>query len=153
MANTSIAVTSGSGNTIDMRSLTDGDLRQVIVIGSGEEAGNSDIAPVNATYGVSVKPESPTTIGHGRKTVTSAGTALALAATTTCRYVIVTALDTNTDVISIGATGVIASNASNLRTGVPLLPGQGIRIEVRDLASLFVDSVVSGEGVSYAYFV
>lgn len=53
MADTSVAVTPGSGAEIDFRSEgTNGDLRQVVVI--GDPATNAGVAPVDATNGLSV---------------------------------------------------------------------------------------------------
>lgn len=87
---------------------------------------------------------------NGRKVTASAGTSVALATTDTCNYVVVTALRTNTDIVCIGADGVIA--ASGTRTGIPLSAGQSATIPVSDISHLFLDSVVDGEGVAFCYF-
>ena len=53
MADTAIAVTAGTGTNIDARTeSTNGDLRQVIVI--GDPSANSGVAPVNGTAGLKV---------------------------------------------------------------------------------------------------
>src|SRR3990167_7995858 len=49
------------------------------------------------------------TIGDGRKTVTTPGTAVALAASTTIKKVHIQALPSNTDAIAVGASTVVAS--------------------------------------------
>jgi hypothetical protein len=90
-----------------------------------------------------------TAIANGRKTVTAAGTAEALGSTTAMRSVIVQALRNNTGVIVVGGSGVIA--AVGTRTGVSLQAGETTTVRINDLAKVFIDATVSGEGVSYAY--
>jgi hypothetical protein len=59
----------------------------------------------------------------------------------------VKALDTNTGVIAIGNDGANDVTVSN---GLRLLPGEGVVLEfVGDLVTLYIDSAVSGEGVSW----
>lgn len=113
--------------------------------------------PSSSGYGAVVRniPFVATTGGQGRKTVTSAGTPVVLASTTAAKEVVITALQSNTDIIVVGFTGVVAGSAldsGNTRTGIPLFPNNSVTLRVVDLASIFIDSVVSGEGVSYAYF-
>src|SRR4051812_43661520 len=60
--------------------------------------------------------------GDGRKTVTTAGTAVALAASTVCRWVVVSALTSNTQQINVGASTVLA--AAGTSRGIPLAAGQ-----------------------------
>lgn len=90
-----------------------------------------------------------TTINHGRKTVASAGTAVALAASTACKWVAITALLTNTQPVAIGGSGVLATSGS--RTGVVLNPGEAWEFPIDNLSKVFVDAGVNGEGVSFAY--
>lgn len=82
--------------------------------------------------------------------VTTAGTAVALAAQTACRKVEITAELDNTDYIVIGDSTVVAALAT--RRGVPISPGSTLTIYARDLSTIYLDAVVSGEGVTYAYF-
>lgn len=90
-------------------------------------------------------------LGDGRKTVTSAGTAVRLvAANTSCRKVDIQALLTNTDTVVVGSSTVVA--AEGTRRGLALVPGASVTLRVLDLYPLYVDAVVSGEGVSYAYY-
>jgi hypothetical protein len=98
----------------------------------------------------------PTTLGHGRKVVASAGIPVALASSTTCKEVTITALEGNTDVIVVGGTGVIAGtsgDAGATRTGVPLFPSNSITLKITNLANVYMDAVVSGNGVSFLYSV
>lgn len=81
--------------------------------------------------------------------MTTAGTAVALAATTAIKSVVITALTNNTGIISVGGSTVLASLAS--RRGTPLNAGESIGLDIADLASVFIDSTVSGEGVTYTY--
>lgn len=91
----------------------------------------------------------PTSVGDGRTTVTTAGTRVALASSTSCKKVTIQALATNTDVIVIGGSTVVA--AEGTRRGIALTPFNSAVIQVDNLADISIDSVVSGEGVSYIY--
>ena len=83
----------------------------------------------------------------GQKTVTTAGTAVALGAGLISGPLMVKALDTNTGIIAIGNDGAGDVSTSN---GMRLDPGDVVVFEfVGDLASIMVDSAVNGEGVSY----
>lgn len=91
-----------------------------------------------------------TGIGHGVKTVTTAGTDVALAASTACKRVTIQAQTDNTSLIAVGATGVDATIATG--TGVVLYPGDVFELEIDNLADIYIDSLVNGEGVRYTYF-
>lgn len=91
-----------------------------------------------------------TGILDNRKTVTTAGTRVTLAASTACKRVDVQALATNTDVVCVGGTTVVAASGS--RTGMALNPGDVYSIEISNLNSVNLDSVVNGEGVSFVYY-
>lgn len=91
------------------------------------------------------------TIGDGRKVVTTAGSAVALAATTAVKRVYVQAETDNTGVIVIGASTVVASLAT--RRGIALNAGDTIEIAIDDLADLYIDSSVNGDGVTFTYYV
>ena len=91
------------------------------------------------------------TIGDGRQKTTTAGTAVALASSATpCRKVAITAFPENTDVVVVGASTVVGALAT--RRGVSLPPGSSVEIRVDDVSKVYLDSVVSGEGISYVYF-
>jgi len=88
-------------------------------------------------------------IGHGVKTVTTAGTDVALATTTIAKWVVIQAQTDNTGVIAVGAAGVDATVATG--TGVALAAGESLTIPVDDLKNIYIDSTVNGDGVRYTY--
>jgi len=91
-----------------------------------------------------------TGIGHGVKTVTSAGTDEALvSAITNAKWVIIQAQTDNTGVIAVGAVGVDATVATG--TGVALAAGVMVTLPVEDLKDIYIDATVSGDGVRYTY--
>lgn len=145
-----ISITPGSGKTVATDEVTiDGALAHVQrtkvthgIAGSAVDASVSNPLPV-AQYAGS------TTIGDGRKVVTTAGTRVTLASSTTAREVTITALSTNTGVIVVGGSTVIA--AAGTRRGVPLSAGASLTIRIDDLADIYIDSTVNGEGVSFLY--
>ena len=84
----------------------------------------------------------------GQKTVTTAGTAEALGSAVIFGPLIVTALDTNTGIVAIGNDGAGDVTVSN---GLRLAAGQSVIYGfVENLNKLYLDSAVSGEGVSWA---
>lgn len=89
-------------------------------------------------------------VGDGRKTVTTAGTAVQVLATPISRAdsTCVTALAGNTDKIVVGGSTVVAALLT--RRGTPLAAGESVTYSC-DPSLLWIDSVVSGEGVSYSY--
>lgn len=89
-------------------------------------------------------------IKDGRKVVTTAGTRVALAASTTCKHVTVVAETNNTDIVVVGGVTVVAALAT--RQGVPLYPGDSYDLDIDDLADVYLDALVSTEGVTYTYF-
>ena len=91
-----------------------------------------------------------TGIGHGVKTVTTAGTDVALAASTACKKVTIQAQLDNTGAIAVGGSGVDATVATG--TGIVLNPGDAYEFEIDNLADIYIDSLVSGEGVRFTYF-
>ena len=92
-----------------------------------------------------------TTVADGRKVVAVAGTRETLAASTTIKKVDITALQANTGVIVVGGATVVASAAT--RTGVPLQSLDTITVYTDNLADIYLDSTVSGEGASFTYYV
>ncbi len=90
------------------------------------------------------------TVGHGVKTVTTAGTDVALAGSTSCRKVDIQAQTDNTGLIAVGASGVDATEATG--TGIILNAGDSYSVEIDDLADISIDSTGNGEGVRYTYW-
>jgi hypothetical protein len=85
----------------------------------------------------------PTTVRNNKVTVTTAGTRVALAGTTTIQGVVVRALDTNTGNIYVGSSAVDSTN------GYVLGAGEAVGLAIDDLAKVYIDSSVNGEGVTY----
>lgn len=90
-----------------------------------------------------------TGINHGSKTVATAGTDVALATSTACKRLIIQAYASNTGVIAFGASGVDAAAAG---TGAVLSPGDSVDFYIDNLADVYIDSTVSGEGVRFTYW-
>ena len=88
-------------------------------------------------------------IADNRKVVTTAGTAVALAASTTCKYVVIAAEADNTGVIAVGGSTVVATLAT--RRGIPLNAGEKIGFPIDNLADVYIDSTVNGDGVTFTY--
>lgn len=91
-----------------------------------------------------------TGIGHGVKTVTTAGTDVVLAGSTACKKVTIQAQTDNTGLIAVGTSGVDATEATG--NGIILYAGDAIELEIDNLADIYIDATVSGEGVRYIYF-
>lgn len=88
-------------------------------------------------------------IGHGVKTVTAAGTAEALAASRSVKWVIVQAQTDNTGVVAVGGSGVLGTVATG--TGVALAAGESVTLPTEDLSSIFIDATVNGDGARFTY--
>jgi len=89
-------------------------------------------------------------LADGRKTVAAAGTREPLVASATpASWVIISALKSNTDVVVVGSDDVIAAEGS--RNGLPLAAGACAGINAGDLHQIYLDVVVSGEGVTFLY--
>lgn len=88
-------------------------------------------------------------IVDGRKFVTTAGTREALATSTPCSIVIITAEANNTGVVVVGGRTVIAALAT--RQGIPLSAGDSITLTIDNLNKVWLDSMVSTDGVTYLY--
>ena len=91
-----------------------------------------------------------TSLGDNRKTVT-AGSAEAIASSTACKTVFITALLSNTGVVVVGGSTVVAAVLT--RRGIPLQAGDSIVIKTDNLADIYIDSMTTGEGVSFTYTV
>ena len=91
-----------------------------------------------------------TGLADGRKVVAVAGTREPLVASSTpAKYVGITAETDNTGLIVIGGTSVVAALAT--RRGIPLNAGDTVSLDVDDLADVYLDSTVSGDGVTFTY--
>ncbi len=83
----------------------------------------------------------------GQLTVISAGTELPLGATQVFREITVIAKVTNTSDIYVGNDGTDHVDST---TGAVVPPGGFVTFREVDIADIFIDAAVSGEGVSYA---
>ena len=83
---------------------------------------------------------------QGTKTVTTAGTRVALASSTAIQCVNIRAKRANTGIIYVGD-----ANVSSSALWAELYAGEEAYIEVDDLALIYLDSSVSGEGVWFGY--
>lgn len=107
----------------------------------------------DASHPIHVSTGGPiaSTLGDGRKTVASVGTAEALAASTTIKEVTITAELNNTGTITVGGSTVVDATAT--RRGTPLYPGDSTTVTTDNLAEVFIDAEVNGDGVTFAYLV
>lgn len=87
------------------------------------------------------------TLTDGRKTVTAAGTAEAIRGALACKWVLVTALRTNTAQVNVGGAGVLATVGAG--TGTSLLAGESVTVPVDNASKVFVDARTTGDGVSF----
>ncbi len=86
-------------------------------------------------------------IKHGAKNVTLAGTAEALASSTSCAWVVIQAKRTNTGRIYVGGASVPNDDTG----GLYLTAGDSVTVDVLNLSQVYVNSTVTGEGVTYVY--
>ncbi len=106
--------------------------------------------PLPVTSLTTAPTDGYTANGDGRKVVASAATAEALATTTACKRVDITAEFNNTGVIVVGGSTVVADLAT--RRGVPLYAGSTYTVLIEDLADVYIDATVSTDGVTYTYY-
>jgi hypothetical protein len=114
------------------------------------QAGTAAMGKLSANSGVDIGDVDvtsvplATTVYNGKKTVASAGTALALAASTVLVHeVTVKALAANTNNVYVGSSSVDSAN------GYVLDSGETVTLKVANLATVFVDVDTNGEGVTY----
>lgn len=103
--------------------------------------GSAVTQPVSGT--VTTTESVPTTIYNGKKTVTTAGTRVVLAASQAVKSVTIKALSTNTGFIYVGDTSVASTN------GLQLEAGETISLDIANLNTVNLDSSVNGEGCTY----
>lgn len=91
------------------------------------------------------------TLASGTKNVTTAGTEVQLTTTSTpCSWVTVTARRANTGAIAVGDASVVAAAGSE-RALFVLGPGDSCVVPINNVNEVWIDSTVSGEGVSFGY--
>lgn len=112
------------------------------------EGGNSTDVVISLDGEVVSTTHTITGIAHGSKAVTTAGTPVPLAASTTCKRITIQANTDNTGIIVVGGSGVSAASG----TGVALYAGDAYELEIDNLADVYLDSSVNGEGVRFTYY-
>ena len=143
-----VAITSGSGTSI-ATDQNGSDHVQIMKVTYGADGSFTLVSPSNP-FPVSVT-SSNATMTDGRKVVTTAGTRVALASSTACKEVVITAETDNTGVVAVGAAATVVA-ALATRTGVPLNAGDSIVLQIDNLADVGLDSTVSGDGVTFMAF-
>jgi hypothetical protein len=143
-----VAITSGSGTSI-ATDQNGSDHVQIMKVTYGADGSFTLVSPSNP-FPVSVT-SSNATMTDGRKVVTTAGTRVALASSTACKEVVITAETDNTGVVAVGAAATVVA-ALATRTGVPLNAGDSIVLQIDNLADVGLDSMVSGDGVTFVAF-
>lgn len=101
------------------------------------------LASTTVTGTVATAEVAPTTLLNGKTTVTTAGTRVVLASSTTAKSVTIKALIANTGSIYVGSATVSSAN------GYVLLPGDSVSVSIANLNTVNIDSSVNGEGVTY----
>ncbi len=150
-----VDITEQSKHSLKVSIVQSENIKMILVDSEGNEI---ETVPITLTEGlpagdnyIGMVGHNITTIADNRKTVTTAGTAVSLVdGLVSAKYVLLTALSTNTGVIVFGGNTVVAAAAT--RRGTPLNPGASAGIPVDDLSDVYLDATVSGEGVSYTYF-
>lgn len=89
------------------------------------------------------QPTPPTAVSNGQKTVSSAGTAEAIAASTPVNGVIIQALSDNVGNVYVGDSSVDSSN------GMELQPGQATSVAIDNLSKVYVDADNNDDGVCF----
>lgn len=98
-------------------------------------ASDSDVLPVSTP--------APITVANNKVTVTTAGTRVALAASTTIKSVTVKASVSNAGIVYVGNATVAASN------GFELAAGDSVSLDISDLATVFVDASINSQIVTF----
>jgi len=145
------AGTAGIGKLTANSGVDIGDVDILSIAAGDNNIGNVDIASIAAGTNIIGKVgHNITGIGHGVKTVTTAGTDVALAASTACKKIDIQSQTDNTSLIAVGGSGVDATIATG--TGVVLNPGDTYSLEIDNLADVYIDSLVNGEGARFTYY-
>lgn len=123
---------------------------------AGRDLGRPAVGTPSLSPSVQEVTHEITGVGSLIRQVAAAGTRLRLsAASLKCRYVYLEALPTNADVVVVGDANVVAASgtqAAPTRRGRALDPGAWWEFNFYDLTDLWLDSAVSGDGVTAVYF-
>lgn len=96
----------------------------------------------HATGGLNVVFANPTSVVSGAQNVTTAGTRVQLA-TNACKSMSVKAKSSNTGLIYLGDVTVASTN------GYQLGAGESVSFDIDNTNRVYIDSSVSGEGVTF----
>ena len=106
---------------------------------------------VDQPSGSGNNPLTPSSITEGSKVVSIAGTPETLVGTSTpCKYVFLQAYLSNTDNVAFGGSATV--DPSGTGDGTLLEPGDSCTVFISNAQKIFLDAVVSGEGVRYNIF-
>jgi hypothetical protein len=135
------------GDTIDTENIGGrGKLQRIKIVTGALDSDGGDVSPASPLP----VSETTTAIANGTKNVTTSGTPVQLLSSSTAwTTVVVCAKPTNTGVIAVGASNVVAASA-NLNA-IPLMPGDSISLPINDVSKVYIDATVSGEGVAFLY--
>jgi hypothetical protein len=132
------------------KDMGDGTWAKVVSLGASASIDIGDVTLLAGSAVIGKVDHSTTGIGHGKKAVTTAGTDVALISSSTpAKWVTIQALRANTGFIAVGATGVDATTTTG--DGETLAAGEKTTIPCDNLADIFIDSTVNGEGVRFTY--
>ena len=84
-------------------------------------------------------------LGNGVQNVTTAGTAVQLASSNAIKSITIRAKSTNTGIIYVGTSTVSSAN------GFQLSSQETVSLDIANISTIWIDSSVNGEGVSYIY--
>ena len=141
------SITPGSGESIASDDISGVKFQRIKIIHGADGTNDGDVADANPLP-VKVAFDG---VATGTKTVTTAGTDVALVGSSTpCKRVIIQSQTDNTGLIAVGASGVDATEATG--DGILLYPGDSVEIDIDNLNRLYIDATVNGEGVRFLYF-
>lgn len=90
-------------------------------------------------------------LASGNATVATPGTPVQLTSVPTqAKSLDVTASYNNTDMITVGGSGVVGTAIG--RKGVPIAPGNTYTFKITDVSQIWIDAVSPGDFVSFNYF-
>lgn len=112
--------------------------------GSPMPSGASAADPIHVSTGGAVA----TTVGDGRQTVTTPGTAVALAASTAIKEVTITAELDNLTVVTVGGSTVVGALATRRHAA---LSSDSVTLKADNLAEVYIDAITATEGVTFTY--
>ena len=87
--------------------------------------------------------KAPTVICNGQKTIPSAGSSDRLRTSLAVLSITVKAHKANTGNVFVGDSGVTSAN------GFILSPGDSVSFDIDDVADVYIDAAINGEGVSW----